>query len=168
MLPPESIRLYGSNIHEFLGAYAKASSQLAPDVREQLAAVRREYLDRFDLKGLYEHWNGRTVAQLLAEIPPDELRSLIRRPSVWEEVTTTALTSPADAVKSLACRKCGGSLLLRFDPVSPQADGTTAGCLTIRCLACSSGSCADGVTETPPWVASVGLKMTTEANIRPN
>jgi hypothetical protein len=152
ILPPESILLSGSNIHEFLGAYGKAISQLEPDVREQLAAVRRWYLDNLDLKGLYEQWNGRTVAQVLAEIPPHELQSLVRRPSVWEEVRKTALTASADAIKTLSCPKCGGSLLVRFDPASPQPDGTTAGLIIIRCLTCSSGCCADGLTEIPPGV----------------
>jgi hypothetical protein len=161
MVPPESIVLVGSNAQEILGAYNEAIKQLAPEVREQLASVMKKYFLDFGLDGLSERMNGRTVAQIIAEIPPDELRSLMQRRFVWQEVRTTALTGPAASIMTLSCPKCGSALSVRFDPASPQSDGTTAGFLIIRCLKCSAGCCADGLKETPPWVESLGLSINT-------
>lgn len=166
MLAPESILLSGSNTQEILGAYNKAIGQLAPDVREQFAAVMKKYVSDFGLDGVAERLNGRTVAQVIAEIPPDELQSLVRRRFIWQGVRTTALTGTAAAVNALWCPKCGGALLVRFDPSSPQPDGTTAGLLIIRCLECSSGCSADRLQETPPWVESLGLSVRTQARNR--
>jgi hypothetical protein len=120
MLPPESILLSGSNAQEILGAYNKAIGQLAPDVREQFGAVMKKYLSDFGLDGVAERLNGRTVAQVIAKIPPDELQSLVRRRFIWREVRTTALTGAAVAVKALSSPKCGGALSVRFDPWLPN------------------------------------------------
>ncbi len=162
MLPPESILLTGSNAQEILSAYNQVIGQLAPDVRQQLAAVVKKYLGTFGLDGAWERLNGRTVAQIIAEIPPSELQLLVQRRFVWQEVRTTALTGPAAAIKTLVCPKCGGALSVRFDPSSLQPDGTTAGFLIIHCLECSSGCCADGLQEPPPWVESLGLSVQTQ------
>jgi hypothetical protein len=78
------------------------------------------------------------------------------RMSPWKATREAALTGPAAVVQSLACPKCGAALSIRFDPVSPQPDGGTAGFLIIRCLGCAGGSAADGLRETPPWVPSLG------------
>jgi hypothetical protein len=163
MLPPESILLSGSNTQEIIGAYNTAIGRLAPDVREQFAAVWKKYVGDFGLDGVVERLNGRTVAQVIAEIPPDELQFLVRRRFIWREVRTTALTGTAAAVEALVCPKCGGALSVRFDPSSPQADGTTAGFLLIRCLECSAGCAADKLQGTPPWVESLGLSVRTRA-----
>src|SRR5262249_2347834 len=162
MVPPESILLSGSSAQEILGAYNKAIAQLAPDVRQQLAAVMKKYVTTLGLDGVCERLNGRTVAQVLAEIPPDELQSLVQGRFAWQGGRETALNGPAAAVKALLCPKCGGALSVRFDPASPQSDGTTAGFLIIRCLECSSGCCADGLKDTPPWVESLGLSIKTQ------
>src|SRR5262245_13974800 len=132
MQPPESILLSGSNAQEILRAYNAAIEQLAPDLREQLAAVMKKHVREFGWDGVPERLNGRTVAQVIGEIPPDELRSLVKRRFIWREVRATALTGTAAAVKALSCPKCGGALSVRFDPSSPQADGTSAGFLIIR------------------------------------
>jgi hypothetical protein len=165
VLPPDSILLSGSNAQEILAAYNKAIGELAPDVREQFAAVMKKHLGDFGLDGVAERLNGRTVAQIIAEIPPDELQSLVRRRFIWQEVRSTALTGTAAAVRSLSCPKCGGALSVRFDPSSPQPDSTTAGFLIVRCLECSSGCAADRLQETPPWVESLGLSAQTQARI---
>lgn len=161
MVPPESILLSGSTAQEILGAYNKAIKLLAPDVRQQLAAVMKNYVTTLGLDGVCERFNGRTVAQVLGEIPPDELQSWVRGRFVWQEVRATALTGSAAAIKSLSCPKCGGNLAVRFDPAAPQPDGTTAGFLITRCLDCSSGCCADGLEETPPWAEPLGLSIET-------
>ncbi len=163
MLPPESIMLSGSNGQEILRAYNSAIGQLEPDVAQQLAAVMKKHLGEFGFDGIAERLNGRTVAQVIAEIPPDELQSLVQRRFIWREVRATALTGTALAVKALSCPKCGGALSVRFDPSSPQPDGTTAGFLIIRCLECSSGCAADRLQETPRWVESLGLSVQTQA-----
>lgn len=164
MVAPESIVISGSNAQEILGTYGKILSQLAPEVRLQMAAVMKKYLSIYSFDEICEQLKGRTVAQILAEIPPDELKSMVQSRFVWQEVRTTALTGSAPAIMALSCPKCGGALSVRFDPSSPQSDGTTAGFLIISCLGCSSGCCADGLNETPPWVESLGLSITTEAS----
>jgi hypothetical protein len=42
-------------------------AQLAPDVARQLKGIRNEYLIAYGWEGVFERFNGRTVAQVLAE-----------------------------------------------------------------------------------------------------
>jgi hypothetical protein len=162
MVPPESMLLSGSSTEEMLTSFVKANNQLTPDLRRQLDAVWKKYLAAHGLIGACERLNGRTVAQLIAEIPSDEMQSLLQRRFAWQEVRETALTGAAAAVEGLCCPKCRGVLSMRFDPASPQTDGTTAGFLIIRCQKCSAGCCADGLNATPPWVESLGMSIKTE------
>jgi hypothetical protein len=81
---------------------------------------------------------------------------------VWREVGNAALTASAAEIRSLACPKCGAGLSVRFDPNSPQPDGSTAGFLILRCLGCSSGSALDNLDETPPWTEALGLQIKTQ------
>jgi hypothetical protein len=84
------------------------------------------------------------------------------RKSVWVDVRTVAYEGSPDRVLGLGCPKCGARLSIRFDANSPQAAGGTAGCLTIRCQECDSGFCWDGLSKTPPWVASLGPTIETQ------
>ena len=81
--------------------------------------------------------------------------------SVWREVTETVLGASAEAVRSIVCPKCGAGLSVRFDPNSPQPDGTTAGFLMINCVECGAGSALDNLDESPPWIESLGLRINT-------
>jgi hypothetical protein len=161
MVPPESVLLSGSNSQEIISCYNRIISQLDPEIGQQLAAVMKKHLITLGPDALFERLNGRTVAQVIAEVPPDELQSLIRRRYRWDDVRETALTGAETAVEKQSCPKCGGALLVRFDPASPQPDGTTAGFLIIRCLECAAGCCADRVNGTPPWVEPHRLSIRT-------
>lgn len=84
--------------------------------------------------------------------------------STWSKEMQAASSGTAADVLALACPKCGQHLSIRFDPESPQPDGSTAGCLMITCWGCTSGCCVDRLLETPPWTESLGLKIETQPN----
>lgn len=86
------------------------------------------------------------------------------RRSVWQDVASSLLDGSADSVRALRCPKCQGTLSIKFDPTSPQADGSTAGFLMISCDQCESGYALDGIGEMPPWFEELGRKFTTHPN----
>lgn len=163
----DSIQINSSTPAEFLDAYYKASSSLAPDVRKQLDEVRNQYLRQFGMDWLHEHWNGKTVSEILAEFRRDESRSSIWPQTDWTDIGSAVLTASADAVAMLSCPRCGGSLTLEFTRESPQPDGSTAGYLSVSCGTCVSGWCADGLSGSPPWIESLGQKTTTNPGNSP-
>lgn len=67
MLEPESAVISCSSWREIVTAYNQIIKELEPEVRQQLGSVMENYLLAFDLEGVYERLNGRTVAQVLAE-----------------------------------------------------------------------------------------------------
>ena len=85
---------------EVLSAYNEAIAQLVPEVRQRLTEVLRKYVVAFGVGGVYERFNGRTVAQVLAEFqepvtPPvvcsgelDGLRYTLYRPCPVENKGT--------------------------------------------------------------------------------
>jgi hypothetical protein len=67
MLPPESALISCPNAEEMAATCGNILAQLSPDVARQLRAVRNEYLIASGWEGVFERFNGRTVAQVLAE-----------------------------------------------------------------------------------------------------
>jgi hypothetical protein len=67
MLDPESALISCADAQEIADACSNIVAQLAPDVARQLKGVRNEYLIAYGWEGVFERFNGRTVAQILAE-----------------------------------------------------------------------------------------------------
>src|SRR6516165_3262096 len=67
MLDPESALISCANAQEIADACSNIVAQLAPDVARQLRGVRNEYLIAYGWEGVFERFNGRTVAQVIAE-----------------------------------------------------------------------------------------------------
>jgi hypothetical protein len=76
-------------------------------------------------------------------------------------VSQATLAASSDDVQVIACPKCGAGPSIRFDPKSPQPHGSTAGFLMVSCLECESGSALDNLDQSPPWIESLGLRITT-------
>ena len=83
------------------------------------------------------------------------------RRSAWRELTEVVLAASPAGVLALGCPSCGGGVSVRFDPNSPQPDGTTAGFLRVSCPTCEAGSAFDNLDETPEWVESLGQRFIT-------
>ena len=81
--------------------------------------------------------------------------------SAWRAVCDAILAASADEVRAMGCPKCGAGLSIKFDPNSPQPDGSTAGFMMVSCLECNSGSVLDNLDETPPWLEALGRRITT-------
>ena len=81
--------------------------------------------------------------------------------SAWRAVCDAILAASADEVRAMGCPKCGAGLSIKFDPNSPQPDGSTAGFLMVSCLECGSGSALDNLDESPPWAGAHVLRITT-------
>jgi hypothetical protein len=73
MLDPESALISCTSPQEIVAACGDILDQLAPDVARQLRAVRNSYFLAYGWEGVFERFNGRTVAQVLAEYqePPE-------------------------------------------------------------------------------------------------
>jgi hypothetical protein len=67
MLDPQSALISAANSQEISAACSNIVAQLAPDVARQLKGVRNEYLIAYGWEGVFERFNGRTVAQVLAQ-----------------------------------------------------------------------------------------------------
>lgn len=85
----------------------------------------------------------------------------------WSLVTELILECRPENVMLLACPKCSQKISIVFDPVSPQPDGSTAGCLKIACWVCNTGTYIDGIDGAPSWVASLGTKLDTKPASNP-
>ena len=157
----ETMIFHASDHMEFVVAFCKITNQQMPEVRHKLHAIRSKYLDDFGLEGAFERFNDRSVEQVLSDFSADEINRLLQKRYLWNGTRTMALTGSADAVQKIGCPKCGAALSIRFDPASPQADGTTDGFLIINCLACDCGCCADKVKTIPPWVSTLGPNIQT-------
>jgi hypothetical protein len=67
MLPPESVMISCPSANQIVSAYNEALAKLSPEARRQLATVMKKYVVGYDLESIYERFNGRTAAQVLAE-----------------------------------------------------------------------------------------------------
>jgi hypothetical protein len=67
MLDPESAVISCANAQEIQATCSKILDQLARNVARQLRGVRNEYLIAYGWEGVFERFNGRTVAQVIAE-----------------------------------------------------------------------------------------------------
>jgi hypothetical protein len=67
MLEPESALISCPNAQEMAATCSNILAQLSPDVARQLRGVRNEYLIAYGWEGVFERFNGRTVAQVIAE-----------------------------------------------------------------------------------------------------
>ena len=74
--------------------------------------------------------------------------------AAWEQVKRTALNGSAEAAARLKCGTCGGPLDIVFT-------GGRRTALNIRCIACHAAVALDGEFEAPPWVGSLGGRITT-------
>jgi hypothetical protein len=67
MLDPQSALISAANVQDIAAACRNVLARLAPDVAQQLKGVRNKYLIAYGWEGVFERFNGRTVAQVLAE-----------------------------------------------------------------------------------------------------
>jgi hypothetical protein len=67
MLDPKAALISCANSQEIAVACSNLLAQLPPDVARQMRGVRNEYLIAYGWEGVFERFNGRTVAQVLAE-----------------------------------------------------------------------------------------------------
>jgi hypothetical protein len=67
----------GSNLQEFGASYSRIAAKLSVDVRRKLATVFKSYFIAHDLEGVYERFNGRSVAQVLDEYKQPETPAVI-------------------------------------------------------------------------------------------
>ncbi len=91
----------------------------------------------------------------------------MNKASLWSGVLSAVQNGSAEEVKKLACPKCGAGLSLKYDPLSPQPDATTAGLLKINCWSCVAGVFMDGLTHTPPWIEILGPTVETRPDTSP-
>ena len=72
MLDPDTTVLYSENWEEIVGAVNQVARQLPPEVRGQFNTIKLHYLAAYDVRGLYDRVNGRTVTQVIAEYGDQE------------------------------------------------------------------------------------------------
>ncbi len=167
-MPDLSIVVACSRWEELTAAVNAVNRKLPLDCRRRLNNIFFNYLVLYGNEGVYERLNGRTVAEIFRQF--DDSDEIMPLPSAgrgtWDNVRTIASEGIPGDLLALECPKCGGKLSIRFDANSPQASGGTAGCLMIRCLDCASGCCWDGLSQSPPWVSSLGPKVETQPKPR--
>lgn len=146
------------SVHKVVSTYNSLIVTLPWDDRRRLGDIFMAYLVAYDLEGVYERFNAHSIAQILAEFQPPEGWS----PSIrWTDASRVARKGTVDEVRSIACPGCGGPVSIRFDSASPQPDGTTAGCLFLKCAKCSSGCCSDRLSVAPSWIDTLGIEFST-------
>ena len=59
-----------------VGAVNRASNMLSDEASKQLGAIFSSYLARYDVEGTYERMNNRSVAQIFAELQPEDVREI--------------------------------------------------------------------------------------------
>ncbi len=161
MSDPELMIYRATNHAELAAAFSEIQPSQREDVRKQLAGILLKCSAEDGWEATFARFNGRTVAEVLSDFTPDELRDLQVGKSPWLGVRRAAISSTAIEVKRLACPKCGGKLSIRYDSASPQPDGGMAGFLKIDCSSCVAGTCADGLSKTPPWIEDLGIVFET-------
>ena len=67
MLDPESALISCASSQEMQDVCSNMVAQLSPEVARKLKGVRNEYLIAYGWEGVFERFNGRTVAQIIAE-----------------------------------------------------------------------------------------------------
>jgi hypothetical protein len=67
MLDANAALIACAGAQEIQDAVSKVVDQLPRDLARQLRGVRNEYLIAYGWEGVFERFNGRTVAQILAE-----------------------------------------------------------------------------------------------------
>lgn len=67
MLDPKTALISCPDAQEMAATCSRIIADLAPDVARQLKEVRNEYLIAYGWDGVFERFNGRTVAQVIAE-----------------------------------------------------------------------------------------------------
>lgn len=73
---------------------------------------------------------------------------------VWNQLCTAVMSGSADTVSRLHCPGCGAALHITFTPGQRTA-------LSIRCVEGCAATCLDGEFAAPPWVATLGERITT-------
>jgi endonuclease/exonuclease/phosphatase (EEP) superfamily protein YafD len=76
MTEPEKILLSWSSLQEFSGAFSTVLRALPPQMAERLHAIRRAYLVRYGVVATCQRMNNRTVAEILAEYQPDDVKPI--------------------------------------------------------------------------------------------
>ena len=67
MIDPSQVEISCGSVDGIVGACNDAVLKLSPTLRMKLNQVFSMYLHRFEIEGVFERLNNRTVAQILAE-----------------------------------------------------------------------------------------------------
>jgi hypothetical protein len=65
-----------SNYKEIPAAYNKINPSLPREIKDRMNEIMVNYMTRFGPKGVFERFNNRSIAQILAEYEPGEIEVL--------------------------------------------------------------------------------------------